>query len=150
MQAHSSFTMPCDNKVMRCLTLILIILLSGCSTLPKERAFAPYLAAFEQESGLVAQIAFSFGVTRHLDEYQVDAVAECVPGSWSKRPEVKVNLEAWKKLSDDDRLVLIFHELGHCQFSKMHGKGLMQPALLSGKEFRKHREALLVLYKVTN
>lgn len=73
-------------------------------------------------------------------------IGECTPGS-----HVVVDPSDWAKLDDDQKEVLIFHELGHCVLTQGHRAGvipdgsgcpasIMSPYLFLGYCYKWHRD----------
>jgi len=57
---------------------------------------------------------------------------------------IGINKEFWRWASNEQREVLIFHELGHCVLFQKHTKtGIMQPELYASATYAFERKALL-------
>lgn len=112
---------------MRHLILIAAIALSGCTTLPRFQ-------------GVTYEV--KFGKPRP-SELSSNNLAECRPGGALFPPVVILDEAQWKKLSSVSKETLMYHELGHCILHKPHGKGIMQPSLISDTEYLAHKAALL-------
>jgi hypothetical protein len=124
----------------------LLALLSACgSPKPQDPAFLPYLQAFHRQYSadiLDTEIEFvsMFPTNNEL--------AQCEMGF----DHVEVRRDYWEMLSETSRKVLIFHELGHCIFNRIHRndvyddncpKSIMSTYLMSDSCYNAHSQDLL-------
>jgi len=83
--------------------------------------FAPYVKAFEDSSAehstkpvKVTDLRVQFGVMQNPLE---NGACEIVGNG---TPTININEATWKRLTEEDRKGLMFHELGHCVLHRNH------------------------------
>lgn len=103
---------------------IAAILLTSCGKPPVQSAeVVPYLQAFnEQYSGLnVDAFKLDVELVDQLDGVSDESAShtpgECMPYNSHK---IELSRSLWDKMSDTMRKSLVFHELGHCVFNRVH------------------------------
>ena len=107
---------------MRTVCLILVIFLAGCGRFYPptviNKDFLPYVQSFEDLWGHKVKFSVIYGDVP--DEY----IGVCK--TWSDgHKEVHIDKEWWESeyTNDTERLVLIYHELGHCALGRGHLDG---------------------------
>lgn len=126
-----------------------LLLLCACGRPPvQDPAFIPYLIAFEDQYR-------SFGVTIVAIDIQFyptlaaqNELGECE----LHQDKIEISQQYWGGLSDLSKQNLIYHELGHCIFNRVHTTttfadgcptSIMNSDLLSDGCFIAHKDALL-------
>lgn len=110
---------------MRAVWLLVLLAIMGCGK-RDTGPFEPYVAAFEAEAARFGKpvtvgaikIEFSEEVDEHgYCEIHLLHTRITVKGSW------------WERANEDQRELLMFHELGHCVLLKTHTRepGIMNP-----------------------
>jgi hypothetical protein len=96
--------------------LVLMLALSGCSnTLQIDSEMQPYVDRFEIETGThITDLKTSFGPTERPEE-----VAYCFLRDY-ETPEIVFDRAYWNSFTDLQREQVMFHELGHCIFKRLH------------------------------
>lgn len=139
-------------------SLTAFILLTGCSSVPRNSEFDVYTQRFLDEGmsrGIKTKlVTISFGNPGRSTLKAVKGVRNagaCFPTSYYGEANIVIDMENWLLSSDIEREMLIFHELAHCVLNKKHtDTGLMSPMLINKKEYLKHRtEFLNDLYRET-
>lgn len=104
------------------LRLILLLVLVSCGTHPIEvpektdEAFIPYIHEYQKATGILARTPV---IMETLDE---GVAGEC---HHIKRL-IKINDLYWYVLSEEQREVLIMHELGHCDLKANHNDSTVE------------------------
>lgn len=129
---------------MRYLISLTLVILTGCGGPAIEGAFVQYVERFEAEA---ANQGRSVEVRTYMKfaDLETDLLGRCFPMS----NRVEVDRRAWAKMDEDEREMLIFHELGHCTLHRPHRSdvrdghpvSLMYPQLMPG--YGNRRAALM-------
>lgn len=104
--------------------MLFITLLVGCGNVHEQvetpEEFRSYFEAFDayaEDAGSDARaldrISVEFGT------YSASAEGNCHTGTLSGR-SITIDATLWASLSEEDRQVLILHELGHCVLNRRH------------------------------
>jgi hypothetical protein len=125
------------------------ILFSGCGTQPfapqplrDTGQFEAYVQTFEMAGGLrVDRIKIELAVPNDPHER---GACEYNPANPYILPTIQINPNIWPKLSEDERELLIFHELGHCVLNRDHvtSGSIMTPYALPVSYYVENREEL--------
>jgi hypothetical protein len=92
--------------------LLALVMLSGCGRNFVDPALAPYVQRFEAAGGLqIRYLNIHFGSLPSKEE----GLCSHFPS-----PEVTIDSTAWQGLSEVQREVVVFHELGHCILGRGH------------------------------
>ena len=104
------------------LLLVLPFILIGCAPQQDidpgvisgiDPAFNSYYAAFDTVYGTKVSIAIGFA-----------ALPQPIAGQCMKYGDgwrqIEIDPTYWASVDDDTRMVLVFHELGHCVFNRLH------------------------------
>lgn len=142
--------------------LLFILLLIGCGS-PEDKILGPdyekvydvqgfetYITSFKRDS-----VAYGNGVQiddliiRFEDIPQekegVFTLGTCTY-AWNQNPVIRIDPGHWEWLSDNGRLMLVYHELGHCVLKQGHREGfvsIMNPLLPPSFMFEQNREEML-------
>ncbi len=99
--------------------LVCVWVASGCGQATRQTGqFEPYVASFEQDAARLNQtievnyIVIQFGPLAPM------TLGLCNLGA--DVPTITVNQPAWATLSETQRQIVIYHELGHCVLKKGH------------------------------
>jgi hypothetical protein len=65
-----------------------------------------------------------------------------------KAPEVVVGIKQWRNLSNTGKMLLVYHELGHCVLNRLHINredtiSIMNPTLMPEKVYKENKEESL-------
>lgn len=102
----------------RALIPLLLIFLTACGPgfrVAKHTApeFVPYIALFTEYYGVEVKIPLYFN--------KLEGVYVGVCRKWSDGyREIEIDPDAWDRFSENKRINLIFHELGHCVLNRKH------------------------------
>ena len=122
----------------RLLITILILLVTSCSK--KEPLFVD--KAFED---VLNEVTFQFkssglkdfknsSTIKFGDTYRVSKAASAVCYTISnKRNKIVVNQETWERLSFNEQVYLIAHEIGHCEFNCKHDRNFVEVEGVDGQ-----------------
>ncbi len=132
------------RKVVWSMVIVLIIATMVLSTIdPRYEtvnpAFRPYVDVFEfhYKQKVISGIEF-----RELED---TAVGTC----YFKTDSIAVDPTYWKYANETERLILILHELGHCDLRRLHIEGkfedgcpqsLMHPTVIPNQCFERYQE----------
>jgi hypothetical protein len=105
---------------MRLIVFLFIILtIMACNTLnkmyrPTEKELNNYLKIFENMTGRNVDypVFFKFEETENA--------GVCTHTAWGLPLYVEINLYQWRMLSEEQRIMLLLHELGHCSLGLKH------------------------------
>jgi len=122
-------------------SIILILLSCSCAVEFDVLAFKLYYDRFNHEAHIR---------NVNVDAYIMPIRFEPMPkgshaiGTCYLFDHIGINKEFWSWASEDQREVLIFHELGHCVLFQDHTEtGIMQPELYGSDTYQLERTALL-------
>lgn len=123
----------------------------GCSHAPvvTDSEFIPYQEAFlaqgRKHGANFEPALIQFGELGKVPgESSLESIAECHhAGSGRPTPLIIVDSLRWSWLSESEREVVIFHELGHCLLGIAHGEGIMETQLLDGFNYEVQRQRWL-------
>lgn len=143
-------------------TLALLIITSACAPLiprtdvdssieyGQEEELKPLFAQFEQQFGFSTK----FIQAKFIDKPPTAIIAEC---KINKEPPkgnlIEFNRIRWNELSETSRLIVIYHELGHCLLMRYHREGqfvdgcpssVMAPVKMSEKCWLTHKDELII------
>lgn len=126
-----------------------LLLLCACGRAPvQDPAFIPYLIAFEEQYR-------GFGVTTttiDIEFYPTLAKQNELGECELHQDKIEISRQYWSNLSDISKQNLIYHELGHCIFNRVHvdttyldgcPTSIMNTYLLTDNCFLAHKDALL-------
>ena len=88
-----------------------------------DRELLPYVRQFEKESG--TKVNYPVYFVRNFDKPFV--VGRCLYASYMFGRvglEVQIKKSTWLLMTEDERKVLIYHELGHCSLGLGHDERL--------------------------
>lgn len=136
---------------IRLVLLLVLPFLPACTSISRQNQteFDLYQERFREEAFRFGwnfePIAIWYGdLEQEHRAANLETVAECHPArGLSSPPFVIVNPDRWDRLSESEREVAVFHELGHCLLGKVHSDGIMQPTLLAAREYEVERESFL-------
>lgn len=129
--------------------ILLISLLIGCSTALAQGPFYKYVRDFltychiYDKQVTVNNLTIGFGETKWLGE---DTIGICETG-WFTDPKITILHSYWDEASDIGRMLLMYHELGHCLLDRDHNYSLylnhdpvsiMFPYILSDVIYKRH------------
>lgn len=98
---------------MKRIFLILYLLLSSCAQAKQDQEFAVYIAMFDMTYKVDSRaITIEF----------VDALqsANQMGICWIGQGHIQISRYYWKRITNTTKNNLIFHELGHCLFNRIH------------------------------
>lgn len=105
------------------LLLVLPFILIGCAPQVQttdpgafnsiDPAFVPYYNSFDAMYGTKVATPIAFVAQKY------PTVGECMKYSDGHR-QIEVDPDYWEYLDPQSRTVLIYHELGHCVFNRLH------------------------------
>ena len=112
-------------RIIKLMCIILIQLLTGCiENEPRYRThpdFFEYIRDFEYDLG--TQVNVSIIYTEVLSSY---AVGTCITYEGSGYRYIKIKKSYWEVINEDQRIQLVYHELGHCQLNILnHDESVM-------------------------
>lgn len=142
-----------SKKMTLLLALVTSITVSACGKIGvKDPQFLQYVERFETEAkarGVAVDTTWldmTFVDDLKGNNFTPNTVGACYFGS-----EVKVKKTAWKKFSDTERELLVFHELGHCVLNHAEHSScpnIMCATMVNQYEYTFSRQAWLdVLFK---
>lgn len=100
--------------------IFLCLLLSSCLAIHKHFTpdqsdeFAPFIDNFESHWGHTISTPIFFINKSSLDKINQNALGACVMYA-GIIGEIQVVRESWLNMSYDEKEILMFHELGHCE-----------------------------------
>lgn len=114
------------NSVLYLVLLAASVIMSGCGANPVTfntysvpTEYEPYVNAFRQE--LAARgIPHTPYLVLDATDYNPAQDAECIQDGMGDSPHIAVNPTFWASAGYNDRLEVIYHELGHCWLGIMH------------------------------
>lgn len=109
-------------------SLFSIILLStitvGCGTFKAKKlinpTFLPYYNLFEEYYNIRPKVPINFS-----KKLKGTTAGKCNYGSKNESPYITVNKDWWTVLTEDQKINLVFHELGHCLLYRKHENGTL-------------------------
>lgn len=119
--------------------------ITGCGKLGSiEEETRPYLDVFK---GLAA----ARGLDLDYDELSISFadLKDNIAGTCYSNGHIDIDPEIWKRYGDDEREVLIFHELGHCLLNRGHTSGnfsdnapvsIMNPTIMYPVFYRRRKD----------
>jgi hypothetical protein len=127
------------------------------------KEFGHYLAMFERDSATYAEplkitdLIVTFGKTQKphkpsspigLCYYETYTMPDMTGKQYRARPKIVIDINFWEKAGRTTRKLLMYHELGHCvlrlgHVNKDDRDSIMNPAILSPSEFKKHERYYL-------
>lgn len=96
---------------------VLLVTVMACGKATVEPEFQSYLADFQADAKRfnrdvdTSQVSIKFGDTGSMENGAV-----CHTGS----KQINVQKSAWANGNDTDRMIIIYHELGHCVLGLNH------------------------------
>lgn len=121
----------------------LVLVTAGCASNP---AFDKYQDAFTSEASLrgitVHKVRIRFG---HPERTPLSStnLGMYYPGSPVFPGHVEIDRQLWLRMSETEREILVFHELGH-SIGKAHcSHGVMLPVLMNATQYRQSRKKYL-------
>jgi len=147
--------------------LLIAFIFIGCGVGPKEPAsgiyvydvkpaFQPYVDAFINNSIGRGEVSIEH-LTIEFGALGLDRLGECSIYV-DRNPKIIINAKYWYEIDDNDKEVLLFHELGHCILRRKHNSdftgfypdSIMYPHVI-GKYYKNNEEAYIdELYSVRN
>ena len=135
--------------------LIFAIFLASCSPrtglfvqcLDEEMCLEPYVDAFMADAARLGvdlpKRTLVVGFSDDTREYAGVCSTRTTIQWWAiveRQYIVYVNREFWRRATEDQRMVLMYHELGHCWLDRDHTtpKSIMEPFLI--QDFSSHRD----------
>jgi Putative phage metallopeptidase len=103
------------NIILLGLLLVVAIFLSYCRRKPSTPEFEKYVTKFEQEFNID-----TFGIPVHFKEMEGTEVGVCYYFHIKYWRSIGIKKEYWESVSDVDREILMYHELGHCVMGLEH------------------------------
>lgn len=105
-------------------TLISLVGITGCGASTSYRdtgVYEKYVQSFEK-----ASIQQGYGVYVNFIKIQEGELEEGTLGvcsTSSGMPTITISPKYWPDLSETERTILLYHELGHCVLYKVHNNG---------------------------
>jgi len=127
--------------MLKKISLSLLLMLTGCSGYDPDEyvdpAFTPFIKQYVKDKGLytgigsIRRIGIRFGnLTTLAGVCRVKSVKEF----FVKRKYYNITIDKtiWDKIDDATRLLLFYHEMGHCDLSLLHttDKSIMNSFLM--------------------
>lgn len=113
------------NKFKLSILFILPWLFLGCGTFKAliiEEEFKPFYEKFEEYYGMYPQVSIKMA----KDENFTHDNKTVIIGTCShNRNLIKINEHYWPRFTDKQKLILIFHELGHCFLKRKHNNYIL-------------------------
>lgn len=136
---------PANVFAILCTVLIILIILTGCgsgvvSTPVEQGEFRQYALAFEETARLHGRDLHgaALSVSIEFGNPEGAVTARCY-----FEGRIVIAKEAWEGISEMQRRVRMFHELGHCVLQRQHTD---QPSIMNGQwelgapQYRKDQE----------
>lgn len=141
---------------------ILSILLAGCSVVNTlvvqdygevyvDSEFRPLVELFNREASDrgIQDANKPMSITFDLVDDDPDVIGACMIGVYKSKIKIKTN--SWRAMTDEEKEMLIFHELGHCVLGRKHCDvksngipiSIMYPNILVSGQYRNSRKYLL-------
>ncbi len=105
------------------------ILLSGCADNRKhileiEPQYKKYVTLFEDESRNFGNpIKINHLIIKTVSKLDDYVLANCVQ-LYALPPTINISLQYWRYLSETEREMLLFHEMGHCILDRRHNDNI--------------------------
>lgn len=133
------------------LMLLILPLLTSCS--PDNNAFSgidpifiPYYNDFYMQYGVMPAVSIEF---KKLNAPVIVGVCDQYTDGYR---QIQIDKNTWDSIDSNAKFVLIFHELGHCVFNRLHNRqvlndgcpaSIMNPSNFSGTCWMNHTQYYL-------
>lgn len=129
-------------------SVIALIFLTGCGAGRGEinRQFEPYIKTYENMSGMEV-----LGIDFDFKELEAPAVGQCEK-KWglsfgaSRFIHVDPNYWSFEKRTEEQKMALIFHEIGHCLLDRNHTEDTMSVKVKNSLTMTKIPSSLMYPY----
>ncbi len=143
-------------QMIKKLSSIILIMLTSCgaanSPVPQDLLVIPYIQQFFNYYGQdTSQIEIDL-VDKFTNTITNGQVGLCTTGISVKYNTIQLSRSYWNQASDISKKILLFHELGHCLFNRIHKidlypdncpRSIMFPDVLQESCFLLHQTDLL-------
>ena len=116
-------------------TIVVLTFFPSCSeeaSVDVDPEFLPYINLFEEEAQ-----SRSVDISSRLENTSItfndlgsDSAGQCLTYS-DGRKEVQINQLKWPTYSEQEKEILIFHELGHCVLDREHDNNMSRGRCIS-------------------
>lgn len=112
----------------------------------------PYIDMFERDSAIYGDALVVDDLIIGFGEADVEGDDHFTLGvcyrATNRTPEIVLDINHWEKMSDTRRMLLVYHELGHCVLNRSHIEeedydSIMNPILISTSQYEEDPDYFL-------
>jgi len=98
--------------------IFITLSLVGCASLVTDREFISYIEQFEKDSGTKVTYPIVFDTLEDNRAGYCSGYFDSTGGATNRI--IVINRKYWKDYTNDVRLILLYHEMGHCSLFLDH------------------------------